>query len=445
MKTSFASTRKKIALLFAISLSGFILITTISIIFLVVSKMDAEAEKILNASIFEIVNDFEKDNLAEKSVKYQSQSISDKDESEQYVQNINVIRNKTISKENKILSEVLDDEVDQDIIVDFDNLQANKRVFSRVIKPNGDILFSSDLFNALFIDVDTEGFNKQIIENTCVYLYTTNINSGIYSGYIVQAAQYCPFTQDQQKSLFVTMFGVTLLILILTYFAGLIVSKWLLKPLRKSIEQTREFAQNCHHELLTPISVALTTVEASEKSKEYKKGIASIKEDLFYAHDSLKLLSSRAFHEQAKFSLNRINISSILNKTLADLLKKYHREDIVIDKDKIQNGIYQVGEATSVKLIFRNLLSNALKYTKKDGFININLNKKEFIITNLIDEIENINVKKFFERHYRGTNGDLKGGKGIGLSIVKELVELHSWKISINKNDRAISIVIRFK
>lgn len=446
MKISFASTRKKIAILFAISLSGFILLTTISIIFLVVKQMDTEAEKILNASLSETVEDFERDKLEEKSVKYQSENVSDvDDEGEQYVQNINIMRQESLSKENKILSEVLEDEADQNIIIDFDNLQANKRVFSRVIKPNGDILFSSDLFNALFIDTDADGFSKQVIEDTCVYLYTTNINSGIYDGYMVQAAQYCPFTQAQQRSLLTTMIIVTLLVLILTYFAGLAVAKWLLKPLQESVEQTRKFAQNCHHELLTPISVALTTAEASEKSQEYQKGIFSIKEDLLHAHDSLKLLSSRAFYEQAKFSLHQINISLMFEKALANSLKKYCREDVKIVGDKVRRDVYKIGDATSVKLIFQNLLSNALKYTKQNGQIDIKLNNAEFVIENQVEGMRGVEVEKFCCRYYRGSNGKTQEGKGLGLSIVKELAEIHDWQISVVKNENVIKIVVRFE
>jgi K+-sensing histidine kinase KdpD len=445
MKISFASTRKKIAILFAISLSGFILLTTISIIFLVVRQMDVEAEKILNASLSETVEDFEKDKLEEKSVKYQAENVSDvDDEGEQYVQNINIMRQESLSKENKILSEVLDNEADQNIIIDFNNLQANKRVFSRVLKPNGDILFSSDLFNALFIDTDADGFSKQVIADTCVYLYTTNINSGIYDGYMVQAAQYCPFTQAQQRSLLTTMIIVTFLVLILTYFAGLAVAKWLLKPLQESVEQTRKFAQNCHHELLTPISVALTTAEASEKSQEYQKGILSIKEDLLHAHDSLKLLSSRAFYEQAQFSLHRINISLMFEKALANSLKKYCRKDVEIVGDKVRRDVYKIGDATSVKLIFQNLLSNALKYTKQNGQIDIRLNNKEFVIENQVNGMRDVDASKFCERYYRGSNGKTQEGKGLGLSIVKELAGIHDWQISVVKNENAIKIVVRF-
>jgi signal transduction histidine kinase len=455
MKLSFASTRKKIALLFAISLSGFILLTTISIIFLVVRQMDTEAEKILSKSLSETIEDFKKNKLEDKTISYQ---ISNKDgyfdsgeyETERLMgrqsesQNINEIRKKAEKKDNRVLSDVLAEEEDQSMVVDFDTLQANKRFFSRVIKSNGDILFSSDLFNALFIDIDEEGFSKQIIEDTCIYLYTTNISSGTYNGYTVQTAQYCPFTPSQQRNLFTTMLAITLFILILTYFAGLEVAKWLLKPLQEAVEQTREFAQNCHHELLTPISVALTTAEASEKSKEYKKGIKSIKEDLLHAYDSLKLLSSRAFHDQAKFSLSRIDVSSILKKALESELKKHNRKDITINKDKIQNNIHQKGDAVSVKLIFQNLLSNSFKYTKKDGVVSISLNNKEFIIKNEIDEKENINIKRIFERHYRGTNGKMNEGKGLGLAIVKELVDLHGWGIDLAKKDGEIIVRVGF-
>lgn len=99
-----------------------------------------------------------------------------------------------------------------------------------------------------------------------------------------------------------------------------------------------------------------------------------------------------------------------------------------IDKDKLEK-------------IINNLLSNAFKFTNENGRIDVNVEKiwydsKEFIKIKVADTgigIPKAKLEKIFDRFYQVDDSSQRayGGSGIGLALVKELVELHRWEISV--------------
>ncbi len=100
-----------------------------------------------------------------------------------------------------------------------------------------------------------------------------------------------------------------------------------------------------------------------------------------------------------------------------------------IDKDKLEK-------------IINNILSNAFKFTPQSGSISIDVkinlseNKKyaEILISDSGIGISQNNIDKIFDRFYQVDDSSRRafGGSGIGLALVRELVDLHKWKISVN-------------
>ncbi len=100
-----------------------------------------------------------------------------------------------------------------------------------------------------------------------------------------------------------------------------------------------------------------------------------------------------------------------------------------VDKDKLEK-------------ILNNILSNAFKFTKENGTIAVNVhkekqNEKEFISISIKDSgigIPKEKLEHIFDRFFQVDDSSRKeySGSGIGLSLVRELVDLHRWKISVN-------------
>ncbi|MBN2015297.1 HAMP domain-containing histidine kinase [Candidatus Dojkabacteria bacterium] len=426
MNISFKKTRIKIALFFSFFSSILLITATILMIFLIESELEKQAMSMLEDSLSTVIEDFQANRLEEKEVKFQASNLMrSNEEVEKDVPNIydsQELQKKDVALEEK---EVMSSEIPED----FKELQENKTVFSRIILANGDIAYSSDLFDSFYIDPQDKGFKKHVQYGTCVYSYTADVTDGENSGSIVQVAQYCAFTIKQRNNILKLMIFVTLISSFATFLLGLLIAKIFMRPLEKSVEQTRAFTRNCYHELLTPITLAMTTADASTRSGRYKDGLFSIKEDLGQCKRALNLLSSNALREQLSLSSEKADVAEILEQVISECKKKHDRKSVRIDAGGEKKKVFKKGNTTAMKMIFKNLIDNALKYSRENSTINVTLNNKEFMVVNTVYSPKDIDIENFFKMTYRGKNARSVQGNGIGLLLVAELAEAHGWSV----------------
>ena len=92
-------------------------------------------------------------------------------------------------------------------------------------------------------------------------------------------------------------------------------------------------------------------------------------------------------------------------------------------------------------------MDNALKYAKEKGEISLTVKKnKNRTEINFVNDIEDkeVDTNQLFERFYRSPHSNKKEGSGIGLSIAKEIVDLHKAKITASIKDEKIHFNIVF-
>ena len=84
---------------------------------------------------------------------------------------------------------------------------------------------------------------------------------------------------------------------------------------------------------------------------------------------------------------------------------------------------------------FENIFSNALRYTKENDLIKISAEiQNEEAVISISDTgcgIEDNDMKNIFELFYRGTTSRREEGMGIGLSVVKNIIDIHNWRIEV--------------
>ncbi|MNJ65836.1 Alkaline phosphatase synthesis sensor protein PhoR [compost metagenome] len=92
------------------------------------------------------------------------------------------------------------------------------------------------------------------------------------------------------------------------------------------------------------------------------------------------------------------------------------------------------GDESLLDTVWDNLFTNALKYNKPNGSIQINLVEGKDVTIEFVDTgigIKEEEIPHLFERFYRVDTSRTKEGTGLGLAIVKEIVELHDGNIII--------------
>jgi PAS domain S-box-containing protein len=204
-----------------------------------------------------------------------------------------------------------------------------------------------------------------------------------------------------------------------------------------------EFLATLSHELRTPMTsilgwtalLSMTTLDASTRSE----GIATI-------HRSAKVQAqliddvldvSRMITGKLRLTIEPVDMENILRAALTSVAPAAEAKSIKIGME-FQEGLPRIG-ADSVRLqqVFWNLLSNALKFTPAGGHIGIKLfaNTSDMVVE-VCDTGAGITAAFLpyaFDRFAQQEGGTMRhhGGMGIGLSIVKQLVELHGGAVTV--------------
>ena len=130
------------------------------------------------------------------------------------------------------------------------------------------------------------------------------------------------------------------------------------------------------------------------------------------------------------------HILTILAKNYATTGTVFKRE--VIFSIDIPEDTRTMMNVQQVQRAFDNLFSNALRYTKDEDSISITATHKEKFVTLKISDsgcgIEQEEIKNIFDLFYRGTTSRQEEGMGIGLSVVKNIIDIHGWEIDVKSN-----------
>ncbi len=431
----FTTTKNKIAFLFAVVSSLLVVITTLFVLLIVNAYIDAKAKSVLRENITQVVSDFQAQELTRQSISYLRNRQLEPKQSDEAYKNIQDVQTSTSkSKLNEKIG-VLDKEEELSITNEFDALQQSNQVYARVFLPNGDILFSSDLFDTYsFINPDELGFRKLQDSNTCVYIDTVRITEGEQKDAIVQVGQYCSFSRAEYMRIVIYSLIASLIISLISFVSGRVFAVWVLGPLYSLYQQTKRFSRQVYHELLTPITVALSTAEASVKRKKYKQGLHSVRSDLQEVQNALHVLSSQLHEREITVSQSKINPSVLFKKVWKNELKKHPRNDLHITfVEKSISSFYS--DVSAAKLIFRNIISNILCHASQDGDVVVTFFHKSIIITNSTTS-SNISKRRSIPRSHCM--------HGTGLTVVKDLCKVLGWSVDITKLKDEMRVKIGF-
>jgi signal transduction histidine kinase len=238
--------------------------------------------------------------------------------------------------------------------------------------------------------------------------------------------------------------------------------------LKESMEKTveserknRELVSNISHDLKTPITSIKGYVEGimdgiadtPEKMDRYIRTIYNKANDMDRLINELTIYSSIDAN-QIPYNFHRINVAEYFQDCIEEVGLDLESKNIRLDFiNMVPDDTLVIADPEQMRRVINNIIGNSVKYLdKENGLIEIRiLDELDSIRVEIEDNGKGISQKdlaRIFERFYRtdASRNSMKGGSGIGLSIVKKIIEDHGgyiWATSKEGEGTCMHFVLR--
>ena len=236
-----------------------------------------------------------------------------------------------------------------------------------------------------------------------------------------------------------------------TLIAALIIisSHFVFKTSEESYRKQKAFITNASHELKTPLTIINTDVEILKMdngNNEWTESISDQVRRLTTMTNQLVTLSRLDEDSMGNYPFTNLSLTDIARESVNAFAPTFEKNGFKFTSE-IDDDLMIKGNKNLLNELFYIFMDNALKYAKEKGEVSLTVKKnKNRTEINFVNDIEDkeVDVNQLFERFYRSPHSNKKEGSGIGLSIAKEIVDLHKAKISASIKEDKIHFNIVF-
>lgn len=223
------------------------------------------------------------------------------------------------------------------------------------------------------------------------------------------------------KSLQINVLIEFSIVMVVVFIFSMIFSLYSLSPLRNALTLTQEFIKDILHDFNTPLATLRLNTSMLKKDEINKNKIDRIEKSVQNILDLQQNLKSYLHNHEMQQEI--FDMKELVQERVQLLEKNYTNLEFKIDMPPT----HVKTSKEAMKRILDNLLSNAAKYNKEDGFVHISYDTKNESLDIQDSGIGIKNPIKIFERFYK----ENERGIGIGLHIVKKLCDELSIDIKV--------------
>lgn len=228
----------------------------------------------------------------------------------------------------------------------------------------------------------------------------------------------------------------------------------LIEEISESIEREKRFTSNAAHELRTPLAsirVHAQVLQHARSKVEIENAVTDIISGVDRASRMIFQLLTLARlspnHVQEKIQLDLVDV---INSTISSMLFKIQKSDVQLECE-LTSALVE-GQPDQLEIMLRNLLDNAILYRRKDvaSIIEIGCGVSEGKSYIKVEDngigIPAEKIPFVFQRFYRVNTVSDPIGSGLGLSIVKQIVELNHGEIEIHPSSyhHGCAVIVKF-
>lgn len=257
--------------------------------------------------------------------------------------------------------------------------------------------------------------------------------------------------EESNDRIAINLIYFNLMIFILSSVGSYFFAQWTLHPIEESMKAQNRFTADASHELRTPLTAIKIETEVSLRDKnlnlaEAKKLLQSNLEEVDkLEHLSSALLKLAKLEEYVKTDFKKVSLDEVVEESFEKIKKLADKKSITLiyhpERPAINNRrpakLFVSGDQQSLVELIIILLDNAVKYSPDHSKVAVDIKKSDKHVELEVSDhgigIKESDLPYIFNRFYRADISRCKQkveGYGLGLSIAKRIVELHSGTIS---------------
>ncbi len=218
--------------------------------------------------------------------------------------------------------------------------------------------------------------------------------------------------------------------------------------IQSTLQKEKQFASNASHELRTPLAVIMAHAEealyGSKTEEEYRKALYMIYSQSKEMSEMVARFLNYARNKEKTVHLEKTNLSATIESVIDEMRVVHPNFEIV---GNVQSNVSMMADQMLMARLVMNLLDNAIKHGRPDGRAVVTLiDYKNGILIKVEDNGKGIakrDLDNIFKRRYTSLGND--AGHGLGLSLVKWIVNMHGGTITArSKPGHGCTIEIRF-
>ena len=233
--------------------------------------------------------------------------------------------------------------------------------------------------------------------------------------------------EETKRRIALSLFATNIVILGLSAASGYFLAGKTLEPIRKNMEEQKEFIGSASHELRTPLTSLKTEIEVGLRDKKFtaiaaRRILVSNLEEVnkMQKLSDYLLRLNRLEGGKNVFGMSKVDLKKVAIKAIGKRRVKSDLEKSVV-----------VGNEDALSELVGILIDNAFKYSPNGNSITVRVKNKQIEVSDKGIGIPKSDLPYIFDRFYRSDKSRTKDGYGLGLSIAKQIANLHGAKIKV--------------